>query len=83
MKRKQVILVDHNEKSQAVDGVEEAELLEIIDHHRVGDLESITPYISAMSRWCHLHPIAEIYRKGHVPDKATAGLLLAGILSTP
>ena len=36
MKRKQVILVDHNEKKQAVDGIEEAEILEIIDHHRVG-----------------------------------------------
>ncbi len=83
MKRKQVILVDHNEKSQAVDGVEEAELLEIIDHHRVGDLESITPIYfrnEPVGATCTL--IAEMYReKGHVPDKATAGLLLAGILS--
>jgi manganese-dependent inorganic pyrophosphatase len=43
MKRKQIILVDHNEKKQAVDGVEEAEILEIIDHHRVGDLQTIFP----------------------------------------
>lgn len=43
MKRKQVILVDHNEKKQAVEGIEEAEILEIIDHHRVGDLQTIFP----------------------------------------
>ncbi|MGI6548465.1 MAG: putative manganese-dependent inorganic diphosphatase [Syntrophomonadales bacterium] len=83
MKRKQVILVDHNEKTQAVDGVEEAELLEVIDHHRVGDLESITPIYfrnEPVGATCTL--ITEMYReKGQVPDKATAGLLLAGILS--
>ncbi|HRS22254.1 MAG TPA: putative manganese-dependent inorganic diphosphatase, partial [Clostridia bacterium] len=39
--RKQVILVDHNERSQAVDGLEEAEILEIIDHHRIGDIETV------------------------------------------
>jgi hypothetical protein len=43
MKRKQVILVDHNEKTQAVDGVDGAEILEIIDHHRLGSLETISP----------------------------------------
>jgi manganese-dependent inorganic pyrophosphatase len=40
LRRKQVILVDHNERSQAVDGLEEAEILEIIDHHRIGDIET-------------------------------------------
>lgn len=83
MKRKQVILVDHNEKTQAVDGVEEAELLEVIDHHRVGDLESITPIYfrnEPVGATCTL--IADMYReKGHVPDESTAGLLLSGILS--
>lgn len=83
MKRKQVILVDHNEKTQAVDGAEEAELLEVIDHHRVGDLESITPIYfrnEPVGATCTL--ITEMYReKGHVPGKAIAGLLLAGILS--
>ncbi|MEN6328470.1 MAG: putative manganese-dependent inorganic diphosphatase, partial [Syntrophomonas sp.] len=43
MKRKKVILVDHNEKKQAVDGIEEAEILEIVDHHRVGDLQTLSP----------------------------------------
>ena len=41
--RKMVILVDHNELSQAVDGIEEAEILEIIDHHRVGDISTTAP----------------------------------------
>ena len=44
--RKQVILVDHNERSQAVDGLEEAEILEIIDHHRIGDIETWAGYTS-------------------------------------
>ena len=51
MKRKQLILVDHNERKQAVDGVEEAEILEIVDHHRVGDLQTISPFIFTMNRW--------------------------------
>lgn len=41
--RKKVILVDHNERSQAVDGLEESEILEIIDHHRVADIQTSTP----------------------------------------
>ena len=43
MQKKQIILVDHNEKSQAVDNINEAEILEIIDHHRIGSLETISP----------------------------------------
>ena len=43
MKKKQVILVDHNEKTQAVDGIDGAEILEIIDHHRIGNLETVAP----------------------------------------
>ena len=40
IKKKKLILVDHNEKSQAVDNIDEAEILEIIDHHRIGSLET-------------------------------------------
>ena len=47
--KKQVILVDHNEKIQAVDGVESADILEIIDHHRLGGLESINPVYFRLS----------------------------------
>ncbi len=43
LRRKQLILVDHNEKSQAVDGIDSATILEIIDHHRIGSLETIAP----------------------------------------
>lgn len=43
LKRKRLILVDHNEESQAVDGIEFAEILEIIDHHRIGSLETMSP----------------------------------------
>ena len=41
--KKKVILVDHNERSQAVDGIEEAEIIEIIGHHRLGDIETVSP----------------------------------------
>lgn len=49
--KKKVILVDHNEKSQAVDGIEEAEIVEIIDHHRLGNIETVGPVFSGISRW--------------------------------
>ncbi len=83
MKRKQVILVDHNEKKQAIDGIEEADILEIIDHHRLGDLQSITPiYFRNEPVGATSTLIAESYReKELIPEKAAAGLLLAGILS--
>lgn len=83
MRRKQVVLVDHNEKRQAVDGIEEAELLEVIDHHRVGDLESINPiYFRNEPVGATSTLITEIYReRGIVPSVEIAGLLLAGILS--
>lgn len=41
--KKKLILVDHNEKSQAVSNIDEAEILEIIDHHRLGSLETMSP----------------------------------------
>lgn len=48
-RKKKVILVDHNELAQAVDGIEEAQILEIIDHHRIGSIETMGPYISVTS----------------------------------
>ena len=50
VKKKQVILVDHNEKNQAVDGVEEADVLEIIDHHRLSSIETMGP-VYFRNRW--------------------------------
>jgi manganese-dependent inorganic pyrophosphatase len=83
MKRKQLILVDHNEKKQAVDGVEEAEIREIIDHHRVGDLQTISPiyfHNEPVGSTCTL--IAQKYLdKGVYCGKNLAALMMAGILS--
>ena len=50
-RRKQVILMDHNEKAQSVPGLDQAEILEIIDHHRLADIQTKNPSLSAMSLW--------------------------------
>lgn len=83
MKRKQVILVDHNEKKQAVDGIEEAEILEIIDHHRVGDLQTLWPiYFRNEPVGSTSTLIAEMFLQDQVYMTASlATLLLAGIMS--
>lgn len=48
-RKKQLILVDHNERTQSVDGVENAEILEIIDHHRIANIETMILCISEIS----------------------------------
>ena len=81
--KKQIILVDHNEKSQAVNNVEEAEILEIIDHHRLGTLETIAPvYFRNQPLGCTSTIIYQMYQeKGiEIPIKI-AGLLCAAIVS--
>ena len=81
--RKRVILVDHNEKQQAVDGIATAEVLEIIDHHRLGSLETMSPVFFRnvpMGSTCSI--IYKMYRECGVEiDKVTAGLLCAAIVS--
>ncbi len=81
--KKHVILVDHNEKTQAVDGIEEAEVLEIIDHHRLGGLETVGPvYFRNQPVGCTATIIYDMYREHDiVPDQTTASLLCAAILS--
>ena len=81
--KKQLILVDHNEKSQAAEGLEEAEVLEIIDHHRIGSLETDNPvYFRNMPVGCTNTIIYQMYQENDVPiDKQTAGLMLSAILS--
>lgn len=83
MQKKQVILVDHNEKSQAVDGIEGAEILEIIDHHRLGSLETMSPvYFRNQPLGCTSTIIYQMYQeKGVEVSGQIAGLLLAAILS--
>ncbi len=81
--KKQLILVDHNEKSQAAEGLEDAEVLEIIDHHRIGSLETDNPvYFRNMPVGCTCTIVYQMYQENAVPvDKSTAGLMLSAILS--
>ncbi len=81
--KKQVILVDHNEKTQAVDGIEEAEVLEIIDHHRLGGLETVGPvYFRNQPVGCTATIVYSLYKEHQiVPNKTIASLLCAAIVS--
>ena len=81
--RKKVILVDHNEKTQAIDGLEEAEVLEIIDHHRIGNLETGMPvYFRNEPVGCTSTIIYSMFRENNVEiPQDIAGLMLSAILS--
>lgn len=83
MQKKQIILVDHNEKSQAVDGIGEADILEIIDHHRLGSLETVSPvYFRNQPLGCTSTIIYQMYQEQRVEiPKEIAGLLLSAIIS--
>ena len=80
---KRVILVDHNEKNQAVQGIEEARILEIIDHHRIGNLETKGPvYFRNQPVGCTATIVYQLYQEAGVEmDKVSAGLLCAAIIS--
>ena len=82
-KKKQLILVDHNERTQAVDNVGEAEILEIIDHHRLGSLETIQPiYFRNQPVGCTATIIFQMYQEKELDiPKHIAGLLCAAIIS--
>lgn len=83
VKKKHVILVDHNERSQAVDGLEQAEIMEIIDHHRIGSIETSGPVLFRnMPVGCTSTIIYDIYQENGVEIPADiAGLMLSAILS--
>jgi len=83
LRKKQLILVDHNEKTQAVDGIEAAEVLEIIDHHRISALETESPvYFRNVPVGCTCTIIYQMYQENGVEiDASTAGLMLSAILS--
>ena len=83
MKKKQVILVDHNEKSQAADGVENTEILEIIDHHRLGTMETMSPvFFRNQPLGCTATIIYQMYQENQIEITGTvAGLLCSAILS--
>ena len=82
-RKKQVILVDHNEKSQAVDGIEEADILEIIDHHRRGRKVSIGPvFFRNQPVGCTATIVYQMYQENGVTvAKTIAALLCSAILS--
>lgn len=81
--RKRLILVDHNEESQAVDNINEAEVLEIIDHHRLGSLETMAPvYFRNQPVGCTATIMYQIYQERQLEiPKNIAGLLCAAIIS--
>lgn len=83
LKRKQLILVDHNEESQAVDGIEYAEILEIIDHHRIGSLETMSPvFFRNQPLGCTATIMYQMYQERNVViPKKIAGLLCSAIIS--
>ena len=83
VRKKQVILVDHNEKNQAVDGVEEAEVLEIIDHHRLSSIQTMAPvYFRNQPVGCTATIVYQMYQEaGVVPDQTDAALLCSAIIS--
>lgn len=82
-KKKQVILVDHNERAQAVEGLGEAEILEVIDHHRLGGLKTIEPlYFRNQPVGCTATIVYTMYLEQNVEiDPATAGILASAIIS--
>ena len=81
--KKRLILVDHNEVSQAVEGLEECEIQEIIDHHRIGSLETMSPvYFRNQPVGCTATIVTQMYREQGVEiTKPIAGLLCSAILS--
>lgn len=83
IRKRSVILVDHNERSQAVENIENAEILEIIDHHRIGSLETMAPvYFRNEPVGCTATIIYSIYKeKGFEIPPQIAGLLCSAILS--
>lgn len=82
-KKKKVILVDHNEKGQSVEGLSEAEILEIIDHHRVADVATTSPIFFRNEPVGSTSTIVAniFFENGIRPSKTTAGLLAGAIIS--
>ena len=81
--RKKVILVDHNETDQSVIGLDEAEVLEVVDHHKIGDISTKNPIdFRNMSVGSTNTIVYKLYRENGIEiPKNIAGIMLAGILS--
>ena len=78
-----VILVDHNEKQQSVDDIEEVRVLEVIDHHRIANFQTKDPlYYRAEPVGCTATILNKLYKEnGKTIDKEIAGLMLSAIIS--
>ncbi len=81
--QKSVILLDHNEPAQAVDGIENADILEIIDHHRLSAISTLKPirFLNDPVGSTSTIIARRFAESGIEPSESTAGLLMAGILS--
>ncbi|MEG2410183.1 MAG: putative manganese-dependent inorganic diphosphatase [Erysipelotrichaceae bacterium] len=81
--KKKFILLDHNERSQSVEGFEYGEVLEIVDHHRIGDIETLNPINfrnQSLGSTCTI--VALLYKENNLkPSKKVAGLLCCAIIS--
>ncbi|GMQ57574.1 putative manganese-dependent inorganic diphosphatase [Vallitalea sediminicola] len=81
--RKKAILMDHNEKSQSIEGIEETEIVEVIDHHRVANVQTMTPlYFRIEPLGCTCTIVAKMYEENDITiTKQMAGLMLSAIIS--
>lgn len=82
-KKKKIILVDHNEMRQSVNGIEHAEIIEIIDHHRIGDISTARPITFRNEIVGSTSTIvAKMYMEADIPiEKDMAGILLGAMIS--
>ena len=80
---REIILVDHNERTQTADGFEEAKVLELIDHHRISNFNVDEPlYARVEPVGCTATIILKLFKEnGLIPSKETAGLMLSAIIS--
>lgn len=83
IQKKKVILVDHNENSQSALGIDQAEILEIIDHHRVANIDTQAPvFLRVEPVGCTCTIIAKMFNEANImPPREIAGLMLSAILS--
>lgn len=81
--KQKVILVDHNESKQCVEGIQDAEVIEVVDHHRLGDFETSNPiFMLFCPVGCVNTIIYHLYKmRGIQPTKAVAGMMLSAIIS--
>ena len=80
---KEIILVDHNERTQTAEGFEEAKVLELIDHHRISNFNVDEPLYARLEPvGCTATIILKLFKENNlVPSKETAGLMLSAIIS--